>query len=58
MYGTNPEDAGTGTIHECLLGMMHIRDEIKFRNVKTGFIQSPLSPEVRHRLKFHSGFNI
>ena len=20
MYGTNPEDAGTGTIHACLLG--------------------------------------
>ena len=22
MYGTNPEDAGTGTIHACLLGIL------------------------------------
>ena len=25
MYGTNPEDAGTGTLHACLLGIFFKR---------------------------------
>ena len=35
MYGTNPEDAGTGTIHACLLGCVPFVNHLKRLNCPT-----------------------